>query len=293
MKQISNDDVPIVPQMAVFDIDGTLTEPNSMKIPKEVLDGLAHLREKGVVTTVCTGRPYVRVKEALGENFDKVIDDKALISVEHGAKIVDKQGKLIVQSAFDKADIDKLIEFTGLNIDMVQFLAYNPASITHKTQIWCPEPSDVTQTNKDRSWYADVFSATLEEVQERLYNEPVGNVTLKLKSFIHVENLKLEFTGASIKAVFQDGALEYMKSKVNKARAITFMRKHFGIYEHNLLVAGNAINDVDMLNMEAGVRILIGKDGPERETTLGYLYAQDMMTFLDTPEDLGRFLQKI
>lgn len=282
-----------IPQMAVFDVDGTITQPHGTTIPQEVLDGFAHLRHNGVITTVCTGRPYVRMKEALGDNFEQIIDDRALISVEHGAKIVDKWGEVIVQSAFNHLDIDKLIEFTGLNLDMVQFLAYNPGDLSRKTQIWCPEPLHVNQTQHDRGWYADVFSGSLLDVKDRLYNEPISNVTLKLKDFIHVENLKIEFTGGSIKAVFQDGALEYMKSKVNKARAITYMRKHFGIYEHHLLVVGNAINDVNMLNMEAGHRILVGPEGPERETILGYLYGHEYIKYMNSPEDLGRYIQSL
>ncbi len=282
-----------LPQLAVFDIDGTITAAHSSTIPQEVLDGFTHLRHHGVITTICTGRPYVRMKEALGEYYDQIIDDKALISVEHGAKIVDKWGKVVVESEFNDSDIDKLVEFTGLNMDMVQFLAYNPADLAMKSQIWCPEPSDVEKTQEARGWYADVFGGSLIDVKEKLYSIPVSNVTLKLKDFIHVENLKLEFTGGSIKAVFQDGAIEYMKSKVSKARAITYMCKYLGIYEHNILVAGNAINDVNMLNMEAKYRILVGPEGPERETILGYLYGHELIKFMDTPEDLGRFLQTL
>ena len=282
-----------LPQLAVFDIDGTITAPHSTTIPQEIIDGFKHLRHNGVITTICTGRPFVRMKEALGEYYDEIIDDKALISVEHGAKIVDKWGKVIVESEFTDRDIDKLIEFTGLNIDMVQFLAYNPADLSQKTQIWCPEPSDVVVEQEKRGWYADVFSGSLVDVKEKLYAIPVSNVTLKLQDFIHVENLKLEFTGGSIKAVFQDGALEYMKSKVSKARAITYMCKYFGIYEHNILVAGNAMNDVNMLNMEAKYRILVGTEGPERETILGYLYGKDLIKYIDTPQELGQFLQTL
>ena len=79
----------LFPQLAVFDIDGTITEPHSTSIPQEVLNGFAHLRGNNVITTICTGRPYVRMKETLSENFDSIIGDQALISVEHGAKIVD------------------------------------------------------------------------------------------------------------------------------------------------------------------------------------------------------------
>ena len=282
-----------LPQMAVFDIDGTITAPHSSSIPDEVIKGFEHLRQHGVITTISTGRPYVRMKEALGEHFDNIIDDKALISVEHGAKIVDKWGNVVVESEFTDKDIDKLTEFTGLNIDMVQFMAFYPADLSRKAQIWCPEPSDVEKVREVRGHYADVYAGSLIDVRENLKNQPISSVSIKLKSFIHVENLKIEFTGGSIKAVFQDGALDYMKSKVSKARAISYMCKYFGIYEHNILVAGNAMNDVAMLNMETKYRVLVGPEGKERETILGYVYAPDLLTYLDTPDDLGRFLQSL
>lgn len=75
--------------------------------------------------------------------------------------------------------------------------------------------------------------------------------------------------------------LEYMKSKITKARAIKYRCAYFGVYEHHLLVAGNATNDADMLNMGA------------RETVIGYLYDTDDIIFLNTPEDLGRYLQSL
>ncbi|MFZ1301170.1 MAG: HAD family hydrolase [Candidatus Microsaccharimonas sp.] len=282
-----------LPQMAIFDIDGTITAPHSSSISEEVLRGFEHLRDNGVITTISTGRTYVRMKEALGENFDSVINDKALISVEHGAKIVNKWGKVIVESEFTEADIDKLVEFTGLNIDMVEFMAFSPADLARKIQIWCPEPADVAAVTEKRGYYADVYAASLMDVKEHLKAQPISSVFLKLKSFIHVENLKIEFTGGSIKAIFQDGALEYMKSKVTKARAISYMCKYFGIYEHNILVAGNAMNDVDMLNMETKYRVLVGPEGRERDTVLGYMYAPELLTYVDTPDDLGRFLQTL
>ncbi len=282
-----------LPQMAVFDIDGTITSAHSSSIPEEVIKGFEHLRVNGVITTISTGRSYVRMKETLGEHFEHIIDDKALISVEHGAKIVDKWGAVVVESEFTEKDIDKLTEFTGLNIDMVQFLAFYPADLSRKAQIWCPEPTDVDKTREERGHYADVYCGSLIDVKGHLMSQPISSVSIKLKSFIHVENLKIEFTGGAIKAVFQDGALEYMKSKVSKARAISYMCKYFGIYEHNILVAGNAMNDVDMLNMETKYRLLVGPAGKERETILGYIYAPDLLVYVDSPDDLGRFLQTL
>ena len=280
------------PEMAVFDIDGTIKMPGEA-VPHDVINGFRHLRERKVITTISTGRPYVRMKEALGEYFDEVIADDALISVEHGAKIVDKHGNVKVQSELGDKDIDKLVEFTGLNLDMVHSMQWNPPNLSKKTQIWTPEPTDIEAIREHRGWYADVFGGSLVDVKAMLYEESVSNVTIRLKSHIHVENLRLNFTGGSIKAIFQDGLLEYMKAKVTKARAIKYMCTYFGVYEHHLLVAGNAINDVDMLNMGAGHRIIVGHDGPERNTVLGYVYDTDDLIYQNTPEDLGRYLQSL
>lgn len=280
-------------QLAVFDIDGTIAHLRGSSVSQEILDGFAHLHSLGIITTVCTGRPYARMREALGENYDRIVSEQALIPIEHGAKIVDRDGNLVVQSEFSKKDIDKLLEFTGLNIAMVKCLIYNPANTQIRSQIWVPEPTELEAIREKRGSYADVYTGTLIDVRDRLYLTPVGNVTLKLRDHIKVENLVLEFTGGSIKAIFQDGSLEYMKSRVNKARAISYICKYYGVYERNLLVAGNAINDVDMLNMETRYRILVGPDGAERNMVLGYLDNHDGIKFVDSPEDLGRFLQNI
>lgn len=280
------------PEMAVFDIDGTIKRPGE-PLSQEMVDGFRHLRERKVITTISTGRPYVRMKEALGDYFDEVIADDALISVEHGAKIVDKHGNVKVQSELSDKDIDKLLEFTGLNLDMVDQMRWNPADLEKKSRIWTPEPADIQKIRDEKGWYADVFGGSLVEIKAMLYEESVSNVTLRLKDHIHVENLKLVFTGGSIKAIFQDGLLEYMKTKVSKARAIRYMCAYFGIYEHHLLVAGNAINDVDMLNMGAGHRILVGEEGPGRDTVLGYIYDTKDVIYINTPEDLGHYLQSL
>ena len=280
------------PEMAVFDIDGTIKRPGE-PLSQEMVEGFRHLRDRKVITTISTGRPYVRMKEVLGDYFDEVIADDALISVEHGAKIVDKHGNVKVQSELGNKDIDKLLEFTGLNLDMVDQMRWNPADLSKKSRIWTPEPEDIEKIRAEKGWYADVFGGSLVEVKAMLYEESVSNVTLRLKEHIHVENLKLVFTGGSIKAIFQDGLLEYMKTKVSKARAIRYMCAYFGIYEHHLLVAGNAINDVDMLNMGAGHRVLVGEEGHGRETVLGYIYDTRDLIYINTPEDLGRYLQSL
>ncbi len=281
------------PQLAVFDIDGTITAPHSNSIDKQVLDGILHLRSQGVVTTVCTGRPFARMKDALGDYYDTVISDEALIAVEHGAKVVDKKGNVVVETEFNTKDLDHFIAFTAANLDMVRFLSFHPGDLSRKSQIWCSEPTELDAIIKERGYYSDVFSGSFVDLRTRLDVQTISCITIKLKKHIKVENLKLEFTRSATKILLQDGNMEFIKSRVNKARAITFIRKQLGFYEHNVLVAGNAINDVDMLNMEAGHRILVGEEGQQRDIILGYLYGHEYVTFVNTPTDLGLLLQKL
>ena len=45
--------------------------------------------------------------------------------------------------------------------------------------------------------------------------------------------------------------------------------------------------------MEAKYRILVGPEGPERDTILGYLYGKDLIRYIGTPQELGNFLQTL
>src|ERR1035438_4052327 len=97
------------PKLALFDVDGTIAE-NSFVSPK-VIEGLRHLRSKGCITTISTGRGYIRLKEMLGDNFDEIISPEALIILEHGTKIVTKQGSVIFGEYFSPREIDHVVDF--------------------------------------------------------------------------------------------------------------------------------------------------------------------------------------
>ena len=59
-----------------------------------------------------------------------------------------------------------------------------------------------------------------------------------------------------------------------------------------MLIAGNGINDIEMLDLKAGRRILVGPD-EEANVILGHLADTDGITRVESPEKLGEFLQKI
>jgi hydroxymethylpyrimidine pyrophosphatase-like HAD family hydrolase len=86
--------------------------------------------------------------------------------------------------------------------------------------------------------------------------------------------------------------MEFIRNSVDKAIAVAYLLKEYGLEESSLLLAGNAINDVEMLNVEAGKRILVGS-GEMSNTVLSYLEKRDEVIRVNTPVDLGNYLSSL
>ena len=78
----------------------------------------------------------------------------------------------------------------------------------------------------------------------------------------------------------------------DKSKAIEYLEKFHEVEVKDMLIAGNAINDVDMLNLKAGKRILVGND-EFTPIVLGHLKNVDEVIRVDSPEKLGEYLQKL
>jgi len=280
----------MITSLALFDVDGTIAEHGD--IPPEVIKGIRHLKDIGYVTTISTGRGYVRAKEALGSLFDEIVAPEALMIVEHGSKIVNRDGEVIFADYFEPVEIDHIVDFTRANIDIYRLMWFNPSDLTRKVQVWCYNHNELESEIQKRGHYADVFSDSISDLRDRLLAQPISNVTLKLKDYVKVENLKLHFTRTSTNVIFVDGNMEFIRNSVDKAIAVAYLLKEYGLEESNLLLAGNAINDVEMLNVEAGKRILVG-GGEMSEAVLSYLEKQDEVISLKTPADLGSYLSSL
>lgn len=277
-------------KLALFDVDGTIAEHGVL--PESVVKGIKHLQEIGYVTTISTGRGYVRAKEALGELFDTIVSPDALMIIEHGSKIVKRNGEIIFAEYFDEEEIDHIVDFTRANIELFRLVWFNPIDLERKVQVWCYDDRELDAEVEKRGHYADVFSASISGLKERLLAEQLSNVTLKLKDYVKVQNLKLAFTRTQTNVIFQDGNMEFIRNNINKAIAIQYLLKEYGMEPSDLLVAGNAINDAEMLNVSAQTRILVGED-QDSDTVLSYLVDQPQVVRVKSPKDLGEFLQTL
>jgi hydroxymethylpyrimidine pyrophosphatase-like HAD family hydrolase len=205
---------------------------------------------------------------------------------------VDKNGKIHFGEFFNDREIDHVIDFTRANIELYRLAWFNPDDVNRKVQVWCIDSKYLEDETKKRGHYADVFTCSIGELEDRLLKEKLTNVTLRLKDYVKVENLKLSFTRTDTNVIFQDSNMEFVKNNTNKGLAVDYIARHHKIHKDDLLIAGNAINDVEMLDIGSGMTILVGP--PEiRATILSYLSDSNKVTEIDSPNELGIFLQKI
>jgi HAD superfamily hydrolase (TIGR01484 family) len=274
--------------LAVFDVDGTIADKGV--IPQSVIEGIKNLRTKGYITTVSTGRGFIRLKEMLGDVFKDIISPEALLILEHGTKIVNFDGEIVFGEFFNARELDHVVDFTRANIDLYKLVWFNPPDISQKVQIWCINQEDIDDEIKKRGHYANVFHCSIGEFEDILLEQRITNVTLKLKDYVKVENLKLTFTRTDTNVIFQDGNMEFVKSNINKGLAVEYVAKQLNIPSENILVAGNAINDIEMLDTGSGLTLLVSTE-PVRTDILSYLAKPDKVVNVNSPYELGEYLK--
>lgn len=280
-------------KLAIFDIDGTIA--NHGVVADKVLDGIRNLHKLGYYTTVCTGRGYLAMKHALGDIFEEIISDGTLISLEHGTKVVHKNGEVFYADYFKEEELEHVIDFVKSNLGLIQYLWFRTPNPLEGRKIWCKNSKQIEEVVKGRTnktEQPEVFHCEFSELLEKFKAQPLSSIATKLESNIKVENLKLHFTRSEIDVIFQDGTMEFIRNVADKAKSINKMEEFLKIPNEKMLIAGNAINDVEMLNIPAGQRILVGTD-ENSNNVLEHLTDKHNVVRLDTPEHLGEFLQSL
>jgi len=274
-------------KLAVFDIDGTIAEKGV--IPKSVIEGFRHIQSLGYTTTVSTGRAYQRFRIAFKDYFDELISPDAFIITEHGTKIVRKNGEIAKADYFTQQEIEHFVDFILANQDMITFASYAPPDPQGRMQVWVKNPEDLQKITAERS-YADVFHFSYEELNARITATLVTHTLARLQDYIIAENLLLHFTRSNMDLILMDGYMQFVGNVADKSKALAYMEEYSDVSRENMLVAGNGINDLQMLNQNVGRRILVGNDATT-PMVFAQLIGKEKVIRVNSPEDLGIYLQ--
>ena len=277
-------------KLALFDVDGTII--SNGQIPDSVIDGMIHLQKLGYITTISSGRCYRRLMQDIEPIADKIISKDALLILEHGTKITDFDGNVVFAEYFQPDDIEHIVDFIRANSGIISYVMTSTPDPKKKLLALCLDEADLPAVLDYRGSYSKVKHVSMGELREILLSDDFSWIMNRLKPHVKVENLQLKLTKSPTILNFQDGNMDFTKNNTNKGIAISYLKNHFAIGSDDILVAGNAINDKEMFNEDSSVRILVGPES-ERDIIKGYIYSPEGIIEVNTPSDLGIYLQSL
>lgn len=235
-------------KMIVFDLDGTLLDINK-KVSFMTKQYLKELKEKGYIIAIATGRIYALALKATdnAEFASFVISDT-------GACIYDQTNGEPIYAEFIRPEIAQ------------QLLEY-------KNDDWCY--TDIC--NKEKIYrYSDDFRDSTEiiTVHDKTYIknhcEQVSHITICMKNNEAVIKLYNELTNKFSELeiiIMQDSFssrkwIEMMAKGNSKYNSIKRLANHLGIKNEEIMVFGDGLNDIEMLE-KSGYGVALKNALPE------------------------------
>lgn len=218
-------------KLIATDMDGTLLDKNG-KLPKDFLDILDKLSERGVKFVVASGRPYTNLK--------KVFKSKARelhYICDNGAFVVENTTISSVD-IIDKDIVKNIIKYAE-KISNIQLLLCGKKGMYH-TQC---DKNFMEEINK---YYVDKFNVEdLLTVEDDIFKISVCDLDNSLNNSYTV--LNPEFGEKLNVVVSGEVWLDIMNKDVNKGSALEKIQKDLDISYEETMVFGDFYNDIEML----------------------------------------------
>lgn len=246
-------------KLGIFDIDGTIRIKE--KIPREIIKGFNSLWKSGVITTVATGRGYVRVREILGNFFPKIISQSTPIGAENGGRLLDTQrhANIYYFPLTDEEIRSSLLLMTEKNI---KFIVYYPENVLQKPVLWTHSNDIASEVYPQYSYFSDIVVGSKSEIERKMKNDRPCMITIKPKSLDLFKNLiSQKFAGdvESGSVSLNSTEVTINGSGITKATAVKTIAEYYQTPLEKILVAGNDQNDFSMLSLPVGKRFIVGK----------------------------------
>lgn len=212
-----------------FDLDNTLLDHQSWKIPASAMQALAALRAHGWCIAIATGRDMKNKNSIM--YYEQVAPD-ALVHM-NGTK-VEVNGQVLVDHRMDKTLLRRLLDYAkahghavGAHIDGVDYFTYPEAVTAHDLNYWgkC----------------------------DRVYGDPYKLLDLPVRSlaFAGDENgakdLRAAFPELKVLMFSANTGADVFEQGYSKADGIHALCKYFGIDLANTYAFGDSHNDLEML----------------------------------------------
>ncbi len=220
-------------KLIAADMDGTLLNSQGI-ITERTINSIQRASKKGVIFTLCTGRPIKGV-----ERFNSILDLDAPFITYNGAMIVMGKSKEILYEQGLSAEDARSILHWGKKFKTT-------IMVWSKNELYANELNERVHDYKQLSTVEPILIKNEEDIIQKgitkiLWYDDVG----KIDYFQNVlkENLGIGINYYTSKPTF----LEFVDKRVSKAAAIEKLGDYFGIKAEEMIAIGDGYNDLPMI----------------------------------------------
>lgn len=230
-------------KLIAVDIDGTLLNSQG-DITEKTVNAIQRVVEKGVLFTICTGRPIQGV-----ERFNRILNLDAPFITYNGAMIVMGKSKEILYEQ-------------GLSPEDARSIIHWGKKLKTTIMVWSNNQLYASELNERAHDYKKL--STVEPILLENEEAIIQKGITKILWYDDID--KIDYFQSVLKDQLGDGVnyctskptfLEFFDKKVSKAIAMEKLGEHFGISSEEMIAIGDGFNDLPMIEY-AGLGVAMG-----------------------------------
>jgi len=235
-----------------FDIDGSLVSFKTRSIPASAKMAIAQLREKGIKLVIATGRAYCDINNLEDMTFDGII-------ASNGAFCIDAQGEIIDQQFFDKAIMNRL----------VQFMEKKPFSCEFMTE----KGNFISYADNNMLYLSSLVNLPLPPAEEvsKIIEHGIFQIGAFVDSNMENELLREVFTDCECSR-WHPLFVDFNIKGCNKATGIDQFLAYFEMDRASTMAFGDGGNDIPMLKHVA-IGVAMGNASDDVKDAADYITA--------------------
>ena len=226
--------------------------------------------------TFCTGKGYCGGYETL-----KDMNLTLPFICENGSVLVTKNGEVIYNDCMPPKKTEKLIRFIAKKLEF-EFMAYVDLK-THKYKFLRGNKKLTEDLSQPWFYSEEIY----EDVDDFIKNIDLNNVCRITTRGLEYDSNNCENIFRNFHVVVSENEFHSICSEdINKGFGIKKLASYCEISLDDIVIIGNDMNDIDMFELNCGLKIATGKVTPPKEL----LNLADIYVPL---EELPKFLSKI